>query len=500
VLRKVDNITQSLPALLSGILLSLSFPKINFSLAAYIAFIPLFFALRDESERRKAFFLSFVCGIVFFGITIFWLKNVSIPGYIILTTVLSIFFGIFGICFLYIKEYPLWRLFLLPACWVVLEYMRSTLFTGFGWALLGHSQYLNIPIIQIADITGAYGISFAIMLVNLSLYSLLDKDKKALPALLICLFMLTAMLGYGYFRLSESSKRTDVLNISVIQGNIPQEKKWDSAYKEEILDIYTALTKGAAVGETDLIIWPETSLPGYIQEMDLLDRVLSLAKDVDAYILIGAPSVGGPKREDIFNSAILISDNGDVVGQYNKLHLVPFGEYIPLERYIRLLRFIIDKPIGTFTRGDEYTVFKLENGARFASLICSEDIFPGLVRNFAKRDIDFLVNITNDAWFLNTGAPYQHAQSSVFRAVENRMPVIRAANTGLSCFIDADGRITDTVRIDGEEIFITGYKRASVGIYERESLYKRFGDVFVLFCAISLVIGGGIVCLKRYSS
>lgn len=478
-------------------LLRLSFPNYNIWLLAYISFLPLFFALRNAT-KKEAFLLSLLFGLIFFGITIFWMHHVSMLGYILLILVLSIFFAIFGIFAATSIHHSLSAVIFIPACWIVLEYLRSHLLTGFGWALLGHSQYLNLPVIQIADIIGAYGVSFLIMMVNVCLYMILQRDhKRGILALLLTILVVSHTLGYGYLKLNEKESSFEKLKISIIQGNIPQVMKWDEKYKDAIFNIYSTLTMDAAKDKPELIIWPETALPGFMEERTLSSRTRRLAKSARANLLVGAPSLG-QQDETVFNSAFLISKDGRIVGRYDKLHLVPFGEYIPFAEHLDFLRDVVDKPIGDFSAGKSATLFELRNGLRFGVLICFEDIFSDLVGDFMKGSPNFMVNITNDAWFMKTSAPYQHAQSSVFRAVENRVPVVRAANTGLSCFIDKHGRITDTVKLGKDEIFVPGYKTKNITISKGGSLYSTYGDLFVLFCIMLLVVEGGIHWPRRY--
>ncbi len=478
-------------AVISGILLSLSFPNFNIWILAYLAFVPLFFAI-SKSTLKDAFRISFVSGLVFFVITMYWLCNVSIPGSIILILTLSLFFGFFGIYFRSTIQYSPLTFFTLPAFWAILEYIRTHLFTGFGWALLGHSQYTNIPIIQISDITGAYGVSFLVMMVNITIFILFSRRlKKGVLPLIITTLIFLSVIGYGYYKLNREYEITGSLDIAIVQGNIPQEKKWDPIYKNQILDIYSHLTKGAAMDKPDMIIWPETALPGFMEEGALSDRITQLANEIKINLLVGAPSYGIA----MYNSAYLISGTGRILKRYNKIHLVPFGEYVPFGRLLNFLRGFIDKPIGAFTKGRKYTIFEQAPGARFGVLICFEDIFPSLVRRFVRKNADFMVNITNDAWFKETSAPYQHAQSSVFRAVENRVPVIRAANTGLSCFIDRYGSITDTVNIEGKEIFVSGHKVKRVEFSNMKSLYSKLGDIFICLCIVIFIIR--FLALKR---
>jgi len=451
----------------SAVLLTLSYPKADLEFFAWFAFIPFFFAIKDKS-RTETLRYGFLFGLVFFSLTIYWLTYVSFLGYIVLILYLALYFSFFAffvqpmICnsrFIYVLFIPL--------VWILLEYMRTYLFSGFGWALLGYSQYLNLPIIQIADKTGVWGVSFIIMMFNVAVFKLLKEGLvKTKSTILITILLLAISLIYGHFCLKDEIPSRNLL-VSVIQGNIPQEQKWDERFKDSILARYETLTKKAAKKGTDLIIWPETALPGYLEEKDLREWVTKLARNINIPLLIGTPSTSSYSDVKSYNSAALISENGILLKRYDKLHLVPFGEYVPFEKISDFARTIINKPMGNFSPGDDYTIFELKDGTKFGVLICFEDIFPQLVRSFAKNKPDFMVNITNDAWFLKSSAPYQHAQASVFRAIENRIPVIRAANTGLSCFINAKGFITDRVVVDEKDIFVTGFKTSKVHILKK---------------------------------
>ena len=481
-------------AILSGILLALAYPVFNLEFLAFVAFIPLFFALRNKDFKR-AFLLAFITGITFWAITIYWLIHVTLLGLVLLVLYLALYFGIFGLFFKLATGKPVNRqTIIVPFIWIFLEFLRSRLITGFPWALLGYSQYLNLPFIQIADIVGVWGVSFMVMLINVALYIVIarkypchpegmkcPKDLKILRFaqndILLPFVLLLLSLTYGYYKLYLQPVACSLqpFKISLIQGNIPQHQKWDENFRASILERYETLTKEAAKDKPDLIIWPETSVPGVIgEEPELLARIRRLAEDVRTPILIGAVTSkqrteDRRQRTEYYNSAILISADGKILQQYDKLHLVPFGEYVPLERHFPFLRDLIGVPIGDFTAGREYTIFELKNERtkerknNFAVLICFEDILPELPRRFVKNGAQFLINITNDAWFMESSAPYQHAAASVFRAIENRVPVARAANTGVSCFIDQNGKIYDKITVDKKDIFVIGYKTSRLG-------------------------------------
>lgn len=469
-------------AILSAVLLALSFSSLNFGLFAWFSLIPLFIALEQKSLVR-AFLIAYLCGIIFWCLTIYWLIHVTLIGQIILILYLAIYFGLFG-CLIYFSRFLSISncLFFLPASWVLLEYVRSYLFTGFPWALIGLSQYRNLLIIQIADITGAWGVCFLIVLVNAAIYLFLRRHggKKILIILILALLL---SLGYGFLRLHYKSDWCDYkkpLKISVVQGDILQDLKWDKRAVTFIQNRYRELTVASAADKPELIIWPEAAVPGLWGRDDAeFEQVFSLAAQLNTNLLVGAVSCF---NQNYFNSALFINRQGSLVETYSKLHLVPFGEYVPLKNIFPFLETIA--PIGDIQPGKEYTIFKHPDN--FGVLICFEDLFPELSRELVKRKARFLVNITNDAWYKESSAPYQHFAASVFRSVENRVYLARAANTGISGFIDPAGRILGVIRdARGKEIFVKGYSSQNIYLASgKRTIYNRYGDFFIILCLL----------------
>ncbi len=508
-------------------LLTAAFPLLNAEFLAWGSFVPLFFNLHNKSKPR-IFLLSLLTGVFFWLATIYWLIHVTVPGMLLLALYLGLYFGIFGLIAapaLRVLPISLQVLFV-PAVWVSLEYLRSRLLSGFPWALLGYSQYLNLPVIQIADITGAWGVSFLVMMVNVGIYSVLGsrlRSKRApaqfrlAPGVIggrakgritfggilrrqgIVLICLAVTLGYGYFKLYSihNSKNSSLLKVAVVQGNIPQELKWDIRSREPIINKYIELTAAVISRKPDLIIWPEAALPVVPEEEQLyFERVSDFVKGIKIPLLLGAVTL---ENGSYYNSALLLSADGQVSQKYHKLHLVPFGEYIPLRKALPFLASIV--PIGDINSGREYTVFSLPHlvtGNHFSVLICFEDLFPELSRVFVQKGARFLVVMTNDAWFGKSSAAHQHCAASVLRAVETRRPVVRSANTGISGFIDPAGKISSLVMDSaGESRFIDGCLTREVAAgAQHMSFYTRAGDVFVVVC-IFFVLYGIIVSFRK---
>ena len=420
---------------------------------------------------------------------------------------LAIYFAFFGLLFsISIRNThdAIRNTFFIPCIWVSLEYIRSHLFTGFSWALLGYSQYRILPVIQISDITGAYGVSFLLVLVNVGIWQTIETiikagshklkfRKKILVSVICILFSVLLTVSYGYFKLNQPA-RGQSIKVAVIQGNIPQRMKWDPDARDFILEKYSRLTETAAFNRPDIIIWPETSVPGYLEdEPELLKEIGSLSRRVfPAYLLVGTPQQG--RNRTLYNSATLLFQ-GKIIKRYDKLHLVPFGEFIPWPAFFS--RFSFAGLVGNFSRGADFTVFSFSQTRpkiKFSALICFEDVFGHLARKFVQKGARFLVNMTNDAWFEDSSEPEQHLQASVFRAVENRVNVVRSANTGISCFINPRGETLGRVSDErGRDLLVEGEKTQELKVVSAPGFYTAFGDIFAWLC----LIGSSFALLRR---
>ncbi len=485
-------------SILSGLSLVCAFPKYDLNILAWVAFIPLFFALQHKTLVQAAG-LGFIAGCVFFSGLLYWIYIVltiygHLPGIIsvffliLLTAYLALYFSSFAFVWRWLDaKSSLGQILFAPAFWVSLEYIRGILFSGFPWELLGYSQYRVLPLIQISEITGVYGVSYLLILVNILLYRFLvyisqGERKYAGREILAITLIISCCWFYGQSKittLAQAAAAQKEYKISLVQGNIRQDLKWERHFQEETLKIYTELTWQTKREKPDLVIWPETATPFFFQNnFPFQSRILDLAGQMETPILFGAPAFTRQgNKVQYFNSAFLISPQREIIGRYDKIHLVPFGEYAPLAGLLGFTRDIIGA-IGDFTSGSGINNLALPWG-KFGVLICYEIIFPDLTRQFAAQGAQFLVNITNDAWFGRTSAPYQHLSMATLRAVENRLPIARAANTGISAFITAEGKIEQSSNLFTREVL-----SGNIKINKALTFYSRYGDLFAYLCLI----------------
>jgi apolipoprotein N-acyltransferase len=497
------RISDVIAAITSGILLILSFPPFDYYPLAWIAIVPLLVTLL-EKNTRACFILGMIAGFVYFLGTVYFVSHsmhyygnlsvfVSVIILILLCMYLSVYIGLFSAFFNYISgtsRVP--ALFVAPVLWVSLEYLRTYVLTGFPWAMIGYSQYKFLSLIQISDIAGVYGVSFLAAALNGAFFDVaVSWPKKTGQMPLFSRWPMTVGMGglallllasviYGNGKLKKEVATSQRVKASVVQGNIAQDIKWDSRFRRDVINTYKRLTLKALPADPDIIIWPESAVPfifGYNKA--LTQELVEFQKSTGVHLLFGSSTVKSLNR--MSNSAVLLSPEGNVISVYDKVHLVPYGEYVPL-RY--LLPFVkkLTAGIGDFIPGKEPSVMETPF-AKIGNLICYEIIFPGLVRKFADRGANILITITNDAWFGRTSAPYQHFSMAVFRAVENRVPIARAANTGISGFIDSKGRIIHKSAIFNERVLT---EKLSLG--NKKSFYTMYGDVFAWFCIVSAVI------------
>lgn len=532
-------------AIIHGLLLASAFPPYEQVESAWVAFIPLLLIARFTQPKR-ALLYGIGGGLCFWLITLWWLLRLGITGvhislaftgWILLALYCSIYTGVFvataSILFnLILGHYSKTAritvirssllTILLPILWVGLEYIRSTLFSGFPWNTLGISQYRNLMLIQVADIGGVYIISAlliifntAITLTGLDIWSACVGHRKSRLhiELMIALVGILISLRYGAVTLLSSKNaavRSVPIKVAIVQPNIPQLKKWPPEFENEIYARLEEYTEAVLASKPDLVILPETALPSVLP---IDSRAMDFVKDIahsGTHLLVGALEAANlttlPKSLQnynwLYNSSFLFNTNGNIITTYRKIHLVPFGEYLPLDKSIKLVRKFA--PLGfSCIAGKESTLFNVPlqistSGdnivAKFSVLICFEDIMAYLARRAIRKGALFLVNQTNDAWFDNSPAAVQHLSHSVFRAVENKVPIIRCANTGVSCFIDNTGKIDDVTLhlLQSKSIHIGIHRTGEIWIPSTSlplTLYTKYGDwLFAIPCTIITIL------------
>ena len=497
--------------------MALCFPATNLGWLAWISLVPLLVSLSGK-KPHYGFFLSFICGLFFFpgiGNWLFQVRGYRLLHHAIWGTYLAIYFGLFGLAFSFISKR--WGVFpslvASPFLWVSLEYIRSNMgFMAFPWGLLSHSQHQYPTIIQVASLAGNYGVSFLVVLVNAVFAAAILLCARSSPSkfsakhvfILIVIggSLMTSSFWYGHRIVSKPIIGNEI-KVSLVQGNIDQTKKWDPKYAEFIMETYVELTWKAIRDQPDLIVWPEAATPTVIsRDQKLYFQVKHLAEETGVPLLLGSSShqkfgKAQSRKIEFRNSAFLIGPDPQAKNQqYDKIRLLPFGEYLPYRETIPWSW--IDVPnVASTMPGKESTVFQCPT-FRFSVNICWETIFPDMVRQFVKNGAQFVVNITNEAWFGKSAAPYQFLSMNAFRAVENRVYVVRCANTGISCFIDPFGRIVDRVKDQaGQDIFVQGVLTKTILAMESKTIYTQYGDWFAWLCILASVVAVILTCLKR---
>jgi apolipoprotein N-acyltransferase len=532
-----------LAAICSGLLYTGCFAPFNFTWLCWIALTPLIAAIWfSESGSRhrwlRNLLLGYVAGLTFFWTAFSWLTTVTVPGWFVLAFYMAIYFAIWAwFCGLlqpreikreagstkwdrmlaqarsgaapsqspWVKSTNnLLLAFLVAGAWVTQEWFRGWVFSGFGWNGLGVALHGNWPLIQIAEFTGVAGLSFMVAFANVVAVTtvrrlVLEVSTRTVRPhfdLTLTLATIVGVLTFG-LRATQVSPPTKPLRVAAVQSNVPQNQKFDPQFTRKIFDQFRRLSEIAlrSTPPPDLLIWPESSMPGPV----LLDResyqfVMDLAASAESDILLGTID---EENGDVYNAALLVSDGGEQVQVYRKLHLVPFGEYVPGRHSVPLLaRIVADQVPGDFKAGKNHTVFELTNrDVKVAPLICFEDTLGELTRRFVlpsetNPGANLLADITNDGWFLHSAGSHQHLANAIFRCVETRRPMVRAANTGVTCFVNEFGRVTQQLQDDTGSTFTEGVLTGEVKIPTENELtfYTRHGELFAKLCAVLTAI------------
>ena len=515
-------------ALCSALFIFLSIPKVDWWPLAWIAFVPVMIALHDAGRSGSlarvvliSLAFAFVSGVA----KVYWIMEtvmnygglnlalglVSMAGVALVIALYALIFGI------YVAradwKSPLFPLFA-AALWTALEYIQTYVFTGFPWELLGYSLHQVLPVIQIAKYTGVYGVGFLVMLLNATLamvfIALRERTAWRAPvfAMSLSCLALIGTTGYGWWSISQAralERMTPPVKVAVVQGSKEQGEKWSESLYQRTVDVYRDLTRSILPQGPEFIVFPETAMTFWLESPAYEvynEQVHALTEEADVPLLTGALGYR-PGESDIYNSAFLLMPGRGIVGSYSKMHLVPFGEYLPFPSLFSFLSGLTGA-IGDLTPGDELAVMPLAGyDMHIGTVICYESIFPDLVRRFPLAGANVLVVMTNDAWFGTTSAPAQHFSMAVLRAVENGTPIIRAANTGISGFISATGAVHGTTPMMVATTTVANVHPNRGG----PTFYTRYGDVFALICCVLAVIaaalagrGSGTIRFRRNAS
>jgi len=460
-----------LGSLSSGILLALAFPGVGNSTLVFIGLVPLMFAVQSVSGKKAAL-LGLLAGFVFFMISMSWLHNLTgmvagiglkasaLLGYVVLALYCALYFIPFSVVVsVCAKRWGmrsfrtnLRLMFSVTMVWVASEYLRGLLFTGFPWNPLGVSQYASPALIQIAEWGGVYLVSAAIVWMNAALFITLHqyihgiRAKKYRPhsELMLGLLGIALSAGYGLNVLFNPPRPQAAVRVALVQPNIAQAEKWDEEKDLDILNRLEELTRTVGrLDGLDLIIWPETAVPDFIRVSRTSHALVNRMAGLGTPLLVGSMDVTySESGRTYFNSSMLFGTNGTMIAKYDKQHLVPFGEYVPFPMLMK--KFTpVEVDMG---RGPGSTLLPLEGKASFSVLICFEDIVAPLAVKAVRNGARWLVNQTNDAWFDPGAQSEQHLAHAVFRCIENRVPMARCCNTGITATIDAYGNVTRNLK------------------------------------------------------
>lgn len=496
-------------ALISGVLLALSFPRYGFPFFAWIALTPLIIAVLERRlgapafRRDRAFLLGFVTGLGYFGGTVYWTGTVvtqfgglSWPvGVLVaglLVAYLSLFPGLFALCLGWLGATLGARAILLaPAIWVTTELGRTYFWSGFPWVLLGYSQATVLPVAQFASAVGVFGISALVAAVSAAAAGfVIARTPRSIAALAAVAAIVLGIGFWGNRRLDNDAfgDQGRLVRVALIQGNIPQDQKWDDSQAANILNTYLSMTRDAASQGAQLVIWPESSTPMPFQDDPIGgERIRAVVRETGIELLLGSDQVDHASKS-YYNAAFLVRKGAAVDGVYQKMHLVPFGEFVPLQRLLFFVGPLVEAA-GAFTPGAGMVLLPTSYGP-ISTAICYEIVFPALVRESVTKGSQLLTTITNDAWYGHSSAPYQHFEQASMRAIEQGRYLARAANTGISGIVDPYGRV-----IQRSEIFERTVMVGDVRMLQVATIYGKIGDLLAYICAgltlTALLFSGG---------
>jgi len=480
-------------------------------MCALLPFLSVLLLKRETLNWRQVFIGAYVFSVVWHLTGIWWIMYVTLAGMIGLVLFISLLFASMLTLGWWLLRRNYSAMLVIPAVWLIFECIITYFFTGFPWLLLGYTWRSWHTIIQVADLVGVYGVSYCVILINTALALVVARYirgtawKKRIQPLGWAIGIIAGCYIYGIIRIAQLADAVPQKQVSIacIQANIPSLVKHNRNKNKDTLKKYENLSVAAVQSNVNVIIWPETAIPGYYYAgRESFHMVTNILKRINRPLLTGMPRFEFTESTNVrrfYNSAAIFEPSGIISSMYDKKHLVIFGEYVPFERYLPFLKLVT--PIsGSFTPGRKSNVLFLSSKGvtcRFGPLICFEDVFGYLSRRMSLAGADILVNLTNDGWFRNSPEPYQHAALSAFRAVETRRPLIRATNTGITTVIDRLGKTMAVLQKGDRKTEIHGILYADVPIHKSGiTLYARFGDWFLILWAL-VIAGMSVTGIRR---
>lgn len=530
---KRDFFINLILAILSGLLLGLSFPPLKLGFLVYIALVPLLILVNRVKSYLQLLRFSYLSLLIFHIISLYWIGGWSsktdpfmMIGSVALILVHPIFYWIPIVFYYFIRKHlgNKTAYFAFPFLWNSLEYLRSIDETAFPWLTLGNTQSYYLPLIQVTSIIGVYGLSFLIVLINVLFYIAYknfryESFRFTLNKLSIIVIILISLFIYGKVILNDAIYDGKKIRVGVIQPDFDPWEKWDGEVDNQ-LDIYLQLSDSAYKKGAELIVWPESALPVYLLSGNYpnqVQRIKDFTRTRNLAIITGLPLVHfyflkeQAKRDskisrdssyyyDTYNGVVLFLSNSDSIQEYGKMNLVPFAERAPYLRYLPFLGDLIKWSVGisNWSVWNKQTIFSYKSRevdtVKFSAVVCYESIFPSFTSEFVKNGAEFLVVVTNDSWYGRSSGPYQHKEYSVFRAVENRRWIVRSANGGISCIIDPFGRT-----IDATNLFERTYLVGDIYLNNDLTYYVQYRDL-ISYCSIFVsLIFVIITTLKKLS-
>ncbi len=490
-----------LTLLIAAVLFSLSFEPLGFWFLAYL-FVPVFVVATKGLTFRQGFRSGYFFGMVVSLLCLYWVVNVTITGVVLLIFVHAAYYALIaGLLSAATRKYGNPGLILFPFIWVAVEYIRSLTQVSFPWLNLSYTQTANLPIVQLATLSGDATVSLFMIVLGIFLYLGYHHARHTVRTALIFAVALILYAAAYLWGTSQIKPVTGDFKVAALQGNIPINQKWQPGGLDRSLNSYDHLSDAAAADSARLLIWPESAIPAYLgYEESYIDWLESIARRDHVDLLTGALHLvrTDDARKHFYNSAFMITPKGMNRKPYNKHLLVPFGEHVPYAEKIGLLaqfrEFVktrLKLDISDFEPGDSLMTFD-SGGKHFGVLICFETIYPEFVRDMVNSGADFLTTITNDDWFGLTSGPYQHAVIPVFRAVENRIWIVRAANTGISEFINPNGEIVAKTKLR-ETTFLSGM----IGDRLETTPFRIYGAVVSKICLAVTALAALFLVLSK---